>query len=373
MLSFKHIYQYIHMDRKRIAIINGGGDCAGLNAVISSAVISADRLGYESIGIIRGMDGLLDKPNYVSLTPAGVAKIAGDGGTIIKTTNKGRFAAKVGDGYASQIDPAVLNEAKANIEALGIHALIVIGGDGTLTGAKQLSDLGVKMVGVPKTIDNDLSATDVTFGFSSAVDFVSDALDRVHTTAESHNRVIFVETMGRNAGWIALYGGVAGIADIILIPEFEFSYEKVITALRERRLKGRTYSIVVVAEGAHAAAESAVAKTEAGKENLLGGISYKIMAEIAARTGEEFEMRNLILGHLQRGGAPNAEDRVLAQRYGVAAVQALHEGKFGQMVSLQNGRIITVNIDEAISKIKLVDQDTPLYQAAQSLGISFCN
>jgi phosphofructokinase-like protein len=360
------------MPSKRIGILNGGGDCAGLNAVIASIVKSGTDEGYEFVGIIKGAEGLLEPVSTMPLDLKAVSGISHLGGTILSTTNKGRFAAKSGSGDVNQIDPAILNEAKANVEKLGLECVISIGGDGTLTGMLQLQQIGVNVIAVPKTIDNDLSATDKTFGFSSAVEFVADALDRLNTTATSHNRVLLVETMGRNAGWIALYGGVAGGAEMILIPEFPFSYDKIIEYLRNRRAKGKDFSIIVVAEGATAAGGGqATTAVESKKENVLGGISNVIMQEIESRVPGEFEMRSNVLGHLQRGGSPNAEDRILAQRFGVEAMRLAKEGKYGQMVTIVGDRIGSVDIASAVDKIKLVTEDHDMVKTAKELLISF--
>jgi 6-phosphofructokinase 1 len=355
----------------RIGILNGGGDCAGLNAVISSIVKTGLEEGYDFTGIIRGFEGLLGNCECIVLNYDYVKDIAARGGTILKTTNKGRFAAKAGSGDSKKIPDEILYEAKANYDKLGLEALVVIGGDGTLTGALQLQEIGVNIVGVPKTIDNDLRMTDKTFGFSSAVEVVSEALDKLHTTAESHNRVIIVETMGRNAGWIALFGGIAGRANMILIPEIKFSYKQVLEQLRQRKQKGEEYTIIVVAEGATANdGEQIVQKSEDSKENLLGGIADKINQEIDRLSEkDEFEIRTVVLGHLQRGGSPNAEDRILAQRYGNAAMQLIQNRDYGKMVSLQGRSIVAVPIAEAVSSVDLVQPDSEILETAQELGI----
>lgn len=355
----------------KIGVLNGGGDCAGLNAVIAAVVKSGSRDGHEFVGIIKGLEGLLgDHANTMPLDLNTVDGITPQGGTILYTTNKGRFSSKVGAGGVSKIPDEIIAESKKNIQKLGLDCLIVIGGDGTLSSALQLHEAGVNIVGVPKTIDNDLKSTDKTFGFSSAVDFVADAVDRIDTTAESHNRVIFIETMGRHAGWIALYGGVAGAANMILLPEIPYNYEKVINHLRQRQQMGKNSSIVVVAEGAKAEGEDqAVKKAEKNKENQIGGITHRIMEEISARTGDEFEMRNVVLGHLQRGGSPNAEDRVLSLRYGVGAINLVNNRDWGKMVSLKNGQISSVKIADAVKDLNLITEDDPMLQTARDLGV----
>lgn len=357
----------------KVGVVTGGGDCAGLNAVIEAVVKTGSKRGLEFVGIIRSFEGLLGDPDWIELKPEHVDDISATGGTIIQTTNRGRFAAKQGEGNDAKIPREILEEARANIDKLGLEALVVIGGDGTLSGAVQLQDLGVNLVAVPKTIDNDLCNTDQTFGFASAVEFVSSSLDRIHTTASSHSRVFVVETMGRHAGWIALYGGVAGNADVILIPEVPFSYEYLVQHLRELRERGQRDAIVVVAEGASAVGDSvSIQRAEATKEHLLGGISSKVIAEIEGRTEvDEFELRSQVLGHLQRGGAPTAEDRILALRYGRAAAEAIANGNFGKMVSLRGHNTGLVDINQACSELKLVTPEDSMYQTAVELGISF--
>jgi 6-phosphofructokinase 1 len=357
---------------RKIGILNGGGDCAGLNAVIASIVKAGSDEGFEFVGIKRGAEGLLGELDIMPLDYNSVRGISHLGGTILLTTNKGRFGAKAGSGESIEIDPEVLAEAKVGYDKLGLECVIAIGGDGTLSGMQQLQAYGVNVVAVPKTIDNDLEATDFTFGFSSAVDFVADALDRIHTTAASHNRVIFVETMGRNAGWIALYGGIAGGAEMILIPEFPYTYEKVAEHLRAQRAGGKDYSVVVVAEGAKAIAEDAsVISKEGKKESLLGGCSMRVMNGVENVAPGEFEMRNLVLGHLQRGGQPNADDRILAQRFGVAAMSLAKERSYGRMVCLQGNKISDVDLAAATRQLKLVTADHDIVKTAQELNISF--
>lgn len=357
----------------RIGIIHSGGDAQGTNAVIAASVKHGLRLGYEFVGFIKGWEGLLDM-DYINLDRDAVRGISHLGGTILYTTNKGRFAGKAGLGSKNEIPYAVLSQAKSNLDTLKIDALIVIGGDGTLSAALQLQKLGVKIVGVPKTIDNDLGATDSTYGFHTAVDIVVEALDRIHTNAYSHNRAVFVETMGRHAGWIALHAGLAGGAHIILLPEFPFSYEKLLWTMKQRKQIGEKYSIIVVAEGAHAKGEELTTDKDNDKPEVkLGGVSAQIMHKIEQMAPDEFEMRNVILGHVQRGGAPNAYDRILSKAYGIAAVDALKNGHFEHVVSLQNNKIIPVSLVNAVDKLKLVTTDSMAYQAAQKIGIYFGN
>ncbi len=354
----------------KIGIINSGGDAQGINAVIGAACVYGISLGHEFIGFIKGWEGLLDL-NYIQLDRKKVSGIAHLGGTILTTVNKGRFAGKAGMGQSNKIPDEILNLAKSNLEKLEIDALIVIGGDGTLSGAMQLAQKGVKIVGVPKTIDNDLNATDSTFGFSTAVDTVVDALDKIHTTAVSHERVFFVETMGRNSGWIALHSGLAGGASAVLLPEFEFSYESLINFLRKRKQTGRNFSIVVVAEGAKPknAQVSTIGKVTDRPEIRLGGISQQIIETIEQLAPAEFEMRNVVLGHVQRGGAPNATDRILSKNVGIGAIDAILNKKFGEMVCLKSNEIITVPILQAISQIKVVKKDNKELQTLKKIGV----
>lgn len=353
---------------KKIGILSGGGDVQGINAVIASAVIYGSKLNYKFIGFEKSWEGVLDM-KYLELDSSNVRGISHLGGTILHSVNKGRFDAKIGSGDVNKIDKDILNLAKENLKKLEIEALIVIGGDGTLTGALQMSDKGVNLVGVPKTIDNDLQSTDETFGFNTAVSVAVDALDRIHTTAVSHDRVMFIETMGRHAGWIALYSGLAGGADGILIPEKEFSYDELLKFLRWRKTIGRNYSVVVVSEGAHAKNET-ISGTDMGAAELkLSGISEQIMQRLEIMAPSEFEMRNVVLGHIQRGGSPNAEDRNLAKIYGTAAIDAIQKKKFGHMVSLKGDRVEYVKIKDAVKKLKLVTEDSLAFQTAKKLGV----
>lgn len=351
---------------KTIGIITGGGDCAGLNAVISGIVKAGIPLGYEFIGFERGWEGLLDM-QFVNLDRAAVRGISHLGGTILRTTNKGRFAAKVGMGDANAIDPDILDQAKRNHDRLGLSGLIVIGGDGTLSGAMQLADRGVNIVGVPKSIDNDLSSTDKTFGFSTAVQVAVDAIDKIHTTAASHDRVFFIECMGRHAGWISLQAGLAAGANAILLPEFDVNMTSLLEYLRSRKQHHKRSAICVVAEGIKIKNRSLKA---AGAEVSLVGASEAIMLELEQyMEPDEFEMRHVVLGHTQRGGSPNAEDRILSKRYGVAAIEALHDGKYGHMVSVRAGEMGIVPILEAVGELKRVTTDSYEYSTAQKLGI----
>ena len=291
------------------------------------------------------------------------------GGTIIGTTNRGHFVAKVGGGDRVEVAPEIIAAAQKRLRDLRVEALIVIGGDGSMTTALQLQEAGINCIGVPKTIDNDLAATAMTFGFDSAVATVMDALDRLHTTATSHKRIMILEVMGRHAGWIALHGGIAGGAHIILIPEILFDYDKIGAALKHREERGSIYSLVVVAEGACPADGQVVMRPAETGEYRFGGIGNVVAAEIAARTGRE--TRCTVLGHLQRGGAPTTLDRILGTRFGVKAVKLIHECQFGSMVSYQNYQVRHVPIAEAVNRLKLVPPDGELVQTARDVEISF--
>ena len=358
------------MHRFRIGVLTSGGDCPGLNAVIRATVTSAHTLGWEVLGFIDGYEGLLSPVNYKILTPENTEGIMAKGGTIIGTTNKGRFVAKSGHGEKALVPQPIIDEAKKTLEDLGVRALICIGGDGSLTTADQLFENGVPVVGVPKTIDNDISATAMTFGFDSAVQCVADALDRLHTTAASHKRVMVLEVMGRYAGWIALHGGLAGGADAILIPEIPFSFERLAAFVDKRMSGGADCTLIVVAEGARAeGADFATLHTDTKGETRLGGIGAHVAEEIAQRTGRE--TRTMVLGHLQRGGAPTTLDRILGTRFGVGAVRMIQDSKFGHMVSYLNYQIGAVTITEAVGQIKNVPPSGQMVETAKAIGTSF--
>ncbi len=357
-------------DRIRIGILNSGGDCPGLNAVIHGVTGAATQLGWEVIGFRDGFEGLLPPGNHTVLDPVKTQGIMKLGGTILGTVNKGHFVSIIGKDNVQAVPDEIMNQAKATIERLGVRALIVVGGDGSLTTALQIQQAGVPVVGVPKTIDNDLDATAMTFGFDSAVTTVVDALDRLHTTADSHKRVMVLEVMGRHAGWIALHGGIAGGADVILIPEMPFTHEKIAEAVTDRERRGYHSTLVVVAEGACPLGGALVGKDigTAGQIKLKG-ISDIVAHEIEARTGKE--TRSCILGHLQRGGAPTALDRILGLRFGVKAVGLIKEGLFGHMVSYQSYHVGSVPIEKAVEKLRTVDPEGEVVRSARSIGISF--
>lgn len=337
----------------RIGILTGGGDCPGLNAVIRAVVRKGiDRYGHAIIGFRDGWKGPLEG-TVQELTIENTRGILHRGGTILGTSRTNPFKTEDGVGLI-----------KKNLAAYNIDCLITIGGEDTLGVASKLQAEGIDVVGVPKTIDNDLSGTDYTFGFDTAVNIATEAIDRLHTTAESHHRIMVVEVMGRHAGWIAVHSGIAGGADIVLIPERPFDLDEVVAHLKHRHSRGRTFSIVVVAEGAAPKAGQLEARSEeldAFGHPRLGGIGSALERELEARTG--FETRATILGHIQRGGTPTAFDRVLATRFGVAAVDAAHEGKVGKMVALKGTSIELVDLVEAVGKPKTVDDQ--LYAVAE--------
>jgi ATP-dependent phosphofructokinase / diphosphate-dependent phosphofructokinase len=356
----------------RVGVLTGGGDAPGLNAVIRGVVKSANQLGWEVLGFERGFEGLLPPATCRILDNENTKGILNLGGTILGTVNRGRFAAKVGEGETVRIDPAILAAARATCEELRLRGLVCIGGDGSLSIAEQLHGAGVPVVCVPKTIDNDLEATVVTFGFQSAVEFATEALDRLHTTAASHERVMVVEVMGRHAGWIAAHAGIAGGADVILIPEIPWNFEGVARKIRQREAAGRRFTIIVAAEGARWPDGSLVAcATGAGEmgEVRLGGIGQRVAEEVERVCGKD--SRYVVLGHLQRGGPPNTFDRLLATRFGVAAVRLIVEGRFGRMVSYQPPDTLDVPLAQAIHRVRTVPPNGDLVQTARALGISF--
>jgi phosphofructokinase-like protein len=330
----------------RIGVLTGGGDCPGLNAVIRAVVRKGiDVHGHEFFGFTNGWAGVLGGEG-VPLDHAATRGILPRGGTILGTSRTNPF---------KEGGPGV-DGVRAGMERNGVEALIPIGGEDTLGVAGRLAEAGVPVIGVPKTIDNDLAGTDFTFGFQTAVQIATDAIDRLHTTAESHNRVIVVEVMGRHAGWIAAYSGLAGGADAILVPERPFDIDQVCAHLRRRHERGSRFSIVVVSEGAHpkdSGPASVAGQTDAFGHARLGGVAVALEGEIEERTG--YETRMTILGHVQRGGTPNAFDRVLGTRFGVAAIDAVSDGEVGKMVALRGTEVLTVPLAEALAEPKLLD------------------
>ena len=352
----------------KIAISTGGGDAPGLNAVIRGAVLSAVNRGWQCLGVRRGFAGLLGEDLLVPLGAQEVRGITHLGGTILGTTNRGdpfKWREQRPDGTWVERDRS--DELVTAFHAFELDALIVIGGDGSLSLARQLMSKGVSVVGVPKTIDNDVGGTVATFGFDTAVSTATDAIDKLHSTAESHQRVMVVEVMGRNAGFIALNSGIAGSADVILIPELPFDLARVCEKIKQREEQGRHFSIVVVAEGA---------VPRGGTEHFLdperrrlGGIAEQVARAIEQRTGKE--TRSLVLGHLQRGGGPTTFDRLLALRFGAAAIRLVAARQFGMMVALQPPNIVSVPLDEALSHPKRVPVDSDTVATAREIGISF--
>ena len=355
----------------RIAISTGGGDAPGLNAVIRAAVLSAIDRGWHVLGIKRGYMGLLGEDEVIPLTRDDVRGIAHLGGTILRTTNRGNpfhYPVKQADGSYVEVDRT--DELMDNARNLGIEALVTIGGDGSLAIAQKLYEKGMRVVGVPKTIDNDVSGTVTTFGFDTAVATAIDAIDKLHTTAQSHDRVIVMEVMGRDSGFIALHAGVAGNAHAILIPEINWDIDKVCQHIMHRDALGKKFAIVVVAEGARFEGEVGVmGESMPGQAVRVGGVAERISKAIQQRTGKE--CRSLVLGHLQRGGMPTGYDRLLATRFGGAATEAVENKKWGHMVALQTPHIVPIPIVEALKDHKTVDPSHDTVRTARSIGISF--
>jgi len=357
------------MTVRRIGILTGGGDAPGLNAVIRAVVKAAANAHIECVGLEDSFDGLIFPERSRPITPRNVTGILRLGGTILGTTNRGNpfaYPVETSDGSADYSTRCV-----DNIRALGLDALVVIGGDGTLTIAHEFHKRGVPIVGVPKTIDNDIVETTMTFGFDSAVAFATDAIDRLHTTAEAHHRVMVVEVMGRYAGWIALYAGLAGGADVVLIPEIPFDPERVAERIRERDTWGARFSIVVAAEGATpiGGTRSLIEAGTAHRLERLGGIAELVAKDLERLTGKE--ARHVVLGHLQRGGPPSAYDRMLATRFGSFAVELLTEGKFGVMTALRSPDIVAVPLDCVVGRTRTVPINGDVMRTARSVGISF--
>ena len=351
---------------KQIGILTGGGDAPGLNAAIRAVVRTAiGEFGMNCVGIEDSFEGVLGETHTRHLTTKSVSGILPHGGTILGTRNRGHFVKTV---EGKQIFAELpISEALANLDILGIEALVAIGGEGTLVIAEEFHNRGFPIIGVPKTIDNDLAATELTFGFMTALDIATEALDRLHTTAASHDRVMILEVMGRNTGWIALHAGLAGSADIILIPEIPFSFDSIAEKVQGREKSGSRFTNIVVAEGA----------TEVGKKEMyqdsdamrLGGIGSHVSRRVEEMTGKE--SRCVVLGHLQRGGSPNAFDRMLGTNFGACAVRALASGETGKMVALQAGQVVTVPLSEACHNVKKVPVDGQLVRTARDIGISF--
>lgn len=353
----------------RIGVVVGGGDCPGLNAVIRSVAKAAAQRGWETVGILGGYDGLLPPCNSLALDYTAINGLLVRGGTILGTANRGQFTAKVGHGESRNLPADLLENVKRGMNELGLKALVAIGGDGSLSIAQQLHESGIPIVGVPKTIDNDLDGTVWTFGFDSAVACATDALDRLHTTAESHRRVMVLEVMGRYAGWIALFAGIAGGADVILIPEVPFNYDAICTKIKQRAEQQKQFTIVVVAEGAREKGGDFVTTANApeNREARLGGIGAAVAKEIEARSGKE--TRACVLGHLQRGGSPTSFDRALCSVFGAHAVELVAADDFGKMVAFLGSHVSAIPISDAVGKLKTVRPDGSLARTARALGI----
>ncbi|MEW6322840.1 MAG: ATP-dependent 6-phosphofructokinase [Acidobacteriota bacterium] len=354
---------------KKIGVLTGGGDAPGLNAVIRAVVKAAVNSGIEVIGLEDSFDGLLDPSRTRPLTPRDVTGILRLGGTILGTTNRGNPFEYPTDSEQGRVDYS--DRCVETFHQMDLDALVAIGGDGTLAIAHQFYLRGIPIVGVPKTIDNDIWGTTSCFGFDTAVAFAADAIDRLHSTAEAHRRIMVVEVMGRYAGWIALHGGIAGGADVILMPEIPFDLEKVATRIREREALGAKFSVVVVAEGARPVGGQVtlVEEARAGHVERLGGIGAQVAHRLEKMTGKE--SRFVVLGHLQRGGAPTAFDRVLATRLGGKAVELLKRGIFGRMVANHPPDIVPVPLADVVGKTRTVPLDYDLIHTARAIGISF--
>lgn len=359
---------------RRIAINTGGGDAPGLNAVIRAVVLSAHRQGWKTYGIRDGYNGLMLPDRFpqggvVPLTPQSVRGITPLGGTLLGTTNVGNplsYPTKMPDGTMVEVDRS--DDLVRAFREAGLDALVAVGGDGSLTIAKVLHEKGIPVVGVPKTIDNDLEGTVITFGFDTAVSFATECIDRLHTTAASHRRVMVVEVMGRYAGWIALNCGVSGTADVILLPEIPYDIDRVVEKIQERDREGADFSIVVVAEGARPKGGAyTVAEKRVGAAERLGGIGQKLTVELQERTGKE--ARSVVLGHLLRGGTPTSFDRLISLRFGAAAVRTLASGTSGVMVALDPPRVRQVPLETAIRRMKTVPLDCDTIATARDLGI----
>ncbi len=358
---------------KKIVISTGGGDAPGLNAVIYAVVMAAESKGWEVYGSRGGYKGLMDLDELIRLTPESVAEITNQGGTILGSTNKGNPFEMTVKNLAGEVEICDISDRiMKNFTRLGFSCHIAVGGDGSLDIARRFyEEKGMPVVGVPKTIDNDLYATQLTFGFDTAVSTATEALDKLHSTAKSHDRVLVVEVMGRESGWIALNSGISGAADVILIPEIPFDLDNVCEKISNNELHGKHYAIVVVAEGAKAKDSEVICQDgscEVGRQEvLLGGIGEWVAAQIRERT--EKDVRSLVLGHLQRGGSPTTFDRLLALRFGAAAVRMAEAEMFGNMVALVNGEMKDVTLEEATKQRKMVGMDDDKVHTAREIGI----
>ncbi|OOM77688.1 6-phosphofructokinase [Clostridium sp. BL-8] len=362
-------------DIKKIALLTGGGDCPGLNAVISSVTKSAIlNYGYEVIGYKFGYRGLYNN-DFIKLDLSAVSGLISRGGTILYSSNKDNLFDYLVEENGKMVKKDVSDVAVENLKKEGVDVLIVIGGDGTLTSARDFARKGVKVIGVPKTIDNDLGSTDITFGFNTAIGIATEALDRLHTTAESHHRIMILEVMGRNAGFIALESGIAGSADVILLPEIPYDINKIVEKIEDRKKHGKLFTIVVVAEGAKPKnGEVSVAKIVSDSPDpiRLGGIGNRLAEELE-KLVKEREVRCTVLGHIQRGGITCTFDRILSTRYGVAAIELINQEKFGSMVCLKGNEITYDSLENVIGNNKKVDPSGELVSVAKKIGISFAD
>lgn len=353
----------------KIAINTGGGDAPGLNAAIRAATLAALKRGWEVYGIMNGYGSIYTDEPFVKLTEQSVRGITLMGGTILGTANKGNpfeMPFKKEDGSWDTRD--VSDHLMKKFEEYGIDALVAIGGDGSMRIAHKLVKKGLNIVGVPKTIDNDIWGCDVTLGFDTARSIATEAIDRITTTAESHQRLMVVEVMGRYAGWIALLSGLSSTADVILLPEIPFTYESIIEKIKERKSKGKNYTMIVVAEGATERGGDLVTKGKTvGQEVQLGGIAQKVAAELTERTGQE--SRSVVLGHLQRGGSPTTYDRLISLRFGAAAIRCVQAGDFNKLVVLQDNKLTSIPISDVANKMKSVPLDSDTVQTARDIGI----
>ena len=352
---------------KRIGILTGGGDCPGLNAVIRAVAKAAYYQGWETVGIEDGYEGLLRPQRVHPLDYKDLDRLLKKGGTILGTSNRGRFSAKVGHGETIRLPADLIEESRQGFEDLGLAGLVAVGGDGSMTIAHQLFLAGLPVVGVPKTIDNDLAGTIMTFGFDSAVTCAVDAVDRLKTTAESHDRVMVLEVMGRYAGWIGIFAGIAGGADVILIPEIPFTWDSIAAKVAAREAAGKEFTIVVVSEGARLEGADYVGSASAEGEARLGGIGEIVAAEVGKRTGKE--TRAVVLGHLQRGGSPTMMDRTLCTLFGTKAFELVATERFGRMAVWAAEGIASIPIEDAIGALRTVPMNSGLIRSARALGI----
>ena len=355
------------MPAARLGILTAGGDCAGLNAVIRGVVCAAAERNMEVIGFPEGYEGLLNPSGARQLTATGTRGIEAIGGTVLGATNKGRFQTRRGAGGQITLPDPLLRAARQTLEQNRIGALIVLGGDGSLRTALHLARAGLPVIGVPKTIDNDLESTDVTFGFDTAVTRIAEAVANLRTTADSHRRVMILEVMGRHTGWLALHGAVAGGAEIALIPEVPFDGDRLAKFVKESERRGHRSLVAVVAEGARAKTGRQIRRQTSTGDSRLGGIGAYVESLIATRTGRE--TRSCVLGHLQRGGAPGAFDRVIGQQFGVRAVELAADGMFGRMVSYRFGSVTDVALADAVNRRRTVSPDHQILRHARALGL----